>query len=531
MPELVEEVDEETPDVRPILVLIRHDHHGAVAKARETCLLRTAHETQNLLELGDFLRVLHASIRSILDVEELASKWLHSVLLALFLRETGESHRLRGIALRQDERTLLTLNRTRLECIIELRDARDTALLLAIRLGVILTVLGRLCLEDVIHDGKLTDDLLEEVIGERAGSRTRQNLLGLRGERRVLHETLDKDREVVLDETGLDLGLLFGFEIFDDMPGNLVDDAVHVLAALRPDAVHKGHREELIRRRGRDGNIPVLLRRIHDDRGLLGKVHRSLGLEVTRRNERPVPLHLDLLADRHGEVLDATLNKLENGFRHLRPLEASQVRSPCDFDVGLVLAGGHLGLLHDAHVVAEGLDVLALTRAVHDRDRHLLREDIDELDTVAVLTADELLLRLVVVRRGQELTEDHLRDVNLVLRVLFDINGLTIVADGEDTVLPVDLDELDGVLRLALAKADDLVVSVDEKFIDELVEAGADRTFVRHELLALDDLDLLRMRLNAANVGIGEFENMFTVRELLVLISEGRHCIPCCRVL
>jgi hypothetical protein len=118
-----------------------------------------------------------------------------------------------------------------------------------------------------------------------------------------------------------------------------------------------------------------------------------------------------------------------------------------------------------------------------------------------------------------------------VLRVLFDIDRLAVVADGKDTLLPIDLDELDGVLRLALAKADDLIVSVHEKFIDQLVEARTDRSFVRDELFALDDLDLLRMRLNAANVGIREFENMFTMRELLVLVAEGRHCNPCSRFL
>lgn len=531
MPELVEEVDEKTPDVRAILVLIRHDHHGAVAKARETGLLGTTHETQDLLEFGDLLRMLNASIRSVLDVEELATKRLDAVVLALFLRETGESHRLSRISLRENERTLLALNGARLESIIELRDARDTALLLAVRLGVVLAILCRLSLEDVVDDGELADDLLEEVIRERARSRTGENLLRLRGERRVLHETLDKDREVILDETGLDLGLLFGFQVFDDMSCDLVDDAVHVLTTLRPDAVDERHREELVGGRSRNRDIPVLLRRVDDDGSLFGKLHRSVGLEITGRNERTVPLDLDLLADRHRQVVDTTLDKLENGFRNLRPLEASQIGSPRDLDLGLVLAGGDLGLLHDAHVVAEGLDVLALTGAVDDRDRHLLREDVDELDSVAVLTADELLLLLIVVRGGQEFTEDHLRNVDLVLRVLFDIDRLAVVADGQNAILPIDLDELDGVLRLALAKTDDLIVSIDEKFIDELVEARADRTFVRHELFALDDLDLLRMGVDAANVGIGEFENMFTMRELLVLVAEGRHCNPCSRFL
>lgn len=206
----------------------------------------------------------------------------------------------------------------------------------------------------------------------------------------------------------------------------------------------------------------MFLRRIHHDRCLLGEVHAGIGLEITRRHKRAIPLDLDFLANGHREILHTTLHELENGFRHLRPLEASQIGSPCDLDLGLVLAGGDLGLLHDAHVVAKGLDVLALTSAVHDRDRHLLREDVDELDTLAVLTPDELLLGLVVVRGSQKLAEDHLRDVDLVLRVLFDINGLAIVANRQDAVLPIDLDKFDGVLGLALTKADDLIMCVNK---------------------------------------------------------------------
>lgn len=531
MPELVEEVDEETADVRAILVLIGHDHHRAIAEACEIHVLGTAHETQDLLEFGDLLGVLDASICRIFDVEELATKRLDSVLLALFLRQSGERHRLGGVSLRQDERALLALNGARLESIVELRDARDAALLLAVRLRIVLAVLCRLRLEDAVHDRELADDFLEKVLRERARRCAGENFLGLRGERRVLHEALDEDREMILDEAGLDLGLLFGFEVVDDRRRDLVDESVHVLAALRPDAVDERHREELVRGAGCNRHVPVLLGSVHHNRCLVGQLHGGVGLEIARRNERAVLLDLDLLADRHRQIPDTALDQLENGFRHLRPLEASQIRSPRDLDVGLVLAGGDLGLLHDAHVVAEGLDVLALTDSVHDRDRHLLREDVDELDAVAVLATDELLLGLVVVGGSQELAEDHLWDVDLVLRVLFDVDRLAVVADREDAILPVDLDELDGVLRLALAEADDLIVCVHEKFVDELVEPGADRTFERDERIALHDVHLLRMRVDAANVGIGEFENMFTVRELLVLIAEGRHCNPCCRVL
>lgn len=280
MPELVEEVDEETTDVRTILVLIGHDHHRTLSKARKIYVLGTAHETQDLLEFGDFLGVLHASIRRILHIQELTPQRLDSVLLALFLRQSGERHRFGGVSLREDERTLLTLDGACLERIVELRDARDAALLLAIGLGVILAVLRRLRLENAVHDREFADDFLEKVLRERARRCVGENLLGLRGERRVLHEALDEDREVVLDEAGLDLGLFLGFEILDDGRRDLVDEAIHVLTALCPDAVNERHRKELIRGAGRDGHIPVLLGSVHHNRCLVGKVHGGLSLEI-----------------------------------------------------------------------------------------------------------------------------------------------------------------------------------------------------------------------------------------------------------
>ena len=53
---------------------------------------------------------------------------------------------------------------------------------------------------------------------------------------------------------------------------------------------------------------------------------------------------------------------------------------------------------------------------------------------------------------------------------LVDVDGLAVVPDGEHAVLPLGLDGLDGLVRAALAEADDLVVRVDEELVDELVQ-------------------------------------------------------------
>ena len=72
------------------------------------------------------------------------------------------------------------------------------------------------------------------------------------------------------------------------------------------------------------------------------------------------------------------------------------------------------------------------------------RVDVCELRTVTVTATGELLLIIVVVRRGEEVTEDELRNVNLLLRVHLDRDTPSIVVDRDCVILDVNVD-LDGI--------------------------------------------------------------------------------------
>jgi len=204
-------------------------------------------------------------------------------------------------------------------------------------------------------------------------------------------------------------------------------------ATLRgPDTVDEGHAELLVHRTIGYNNVPAIIRRLGYHRlaperlGILGQAAALDQLAIER--------NLDVLAQRHRQIPDTTLNQTTHTLRNLRHTEPRKVRLPPDTHtqhIRLLLLRRDLRLADLGHVVGERLLIEKLPCLVMDNDLHLLREDIDQLHAVAILTADELLLVLVVVGRRQQLTEDHLGNPDLVLGMLGDIDGLTVILDGE----------------------------------------------------------------------------------------------------
>ena len=153
----------------------------------------------------------------------------------------------------------------------------------------------------------------------------------------------------------------------------------------------------------------------------------------------------------------------------------------------------------------------------------LLGEDVDELDTVAILSTDELLLLLVVVRGGQEFAEDELRNVHVVLGVLGDVNWLTVVLDLEDAIGVGNANLLDGIGGVLAAKTHDVIVCVDQKLVNQLVEAwvDGDRSMLESSLGAQERG--LVCTLNRPDVCVGKTEDVLAVRLLTILGLEGCH--------
>lgn len=112
---------------------------------------------------------------------------------------------------------------------------------------------------------------------------------------------------MLLHKPGAHLDLLLGLQILDDMIHHLVRHGIHMRPVLGcPHAIHKGHGEELIGRRVSNRNLPSLIRRVRHNRvaperlGILGQV-LALDLGV-------VPVHLDILAQGHGQIPHAALD-------------------------------------------------------------------------------------------------------------------------------------------------------------------------------------------------------------------------------
>ena len=226
-----------------------------------------------------------------------------------------------------------------------------------------------------------------------------------------------------------------------------------------PDAVHKGHGELLVRWAVGNGNVPALVGGLVDNR-LAAKCLGILG-NVLALDGRIVPRDLGVLAQRHGQVVDAALNQLLHVGANILHAEARKVGRPRYAHIRLVLAllGGRRANVR--HVVLEGLGVQQPARLVHHRHNHLLRKDVGELDAVAVLAAHKLLLVLVVVGGRQQLAEDHLGNPDLVLGMLCDINGLSVILNGKGRGRAGDLNVLDWILRVLLAQSDGVVVGID----------------------------------------------------------------------
>ena len=125
---------------------------------------------------------------------------------------------------------------------------------------------------------------------------------------------------------------------------------------------------------------------------------------------------------------------------HLRQIETNettQVRLECDADIALLsLILGDAGLGAGGHVLLPLLMVLETDLGVARLHNKTLTEDVGELSTIAVLTTDNLLLTLVIVTAGEQVTKDKFRGIHLVLGMLDDRNAITIIlyADLEGTI-------------------------------------------------------------------------------------------------
>lgn len=180
-------------------------------------------------------------------------------------------------------------------------------------------------------------------------------------------------------------------------------------------------------------------------------------------------------------------------------------------------------LLADRHILAPRLLLVLLRFRVPCDDLKFIREDVGELGTVAVLSTDNLLFALFVVARGEEMTEDELRDLALLGRMLFHRDTVTIVlhGDAEATIVEAgrDLNVLDRRAVGIRLRANKSITSIDDQLIKGLVKTRIELDLTMNHLILACIIDpaVFSASVYRPDVRVRKLKNVRTVLELLVV--------------
>ena len=96
------------------------------------------------------------------------------------------------------------------------------------------------------------------------------------------------------------------------------------------------------------------------------------------------------------------------------------------------------------------------------------RKNISQFSTIPISPTNNLLLVVVVVATGEQMTKDQLRNIYFFFLVHGNGNALSIVVDGYEPLLLVDLnlEEVHFVVSLVV------VCCVDEDLVEDFIEGG-----------------------------------------------------------
>ena len=104
-----------------------------------------------------------------------------------------------------------------------------------------------------------------------------------------------------------------------------------------------------------------------------------------------------------------------------------------------------------------------------------------------------------------------------MLGVLGDIDGLSVILDGEGCGCAGHLNCLDWIRGGLGAQTDRVIVGIHQQFVHELVEARIEGHLCILEVIAVTNKDLLGSSDDAADIGIGKVEDVLAVRLALVV--------------
>mmetsp|Transcript_2655 Transcript_2655/g.6361 ORF Transcript_2655/g.6361 Transcript_2655/m.6361 type:complete len:367 (+) Transcript_2655:2971-4071(+) len=216
-------------------------------------------------------------------------------------------------------------------------------------------------------------------------------------------------------------------------------------------------------------------------------------------------------------VVDSLHHQGDDVVVHRLHPELRQIGLEGDFRVGALLGIDDFGSSLLGHVVLESLG--KVLGAVSRLDRELCGEDIGKLRPVAVAATHNLAVGVVVVVTGEQMTKNHLGNVDFVLLVDDHRETSAIVPHGDGVVLLVDVD-FDGVH--ALRVADQVVGSIHDNLIEDLVQCrSVGDLFVHHPALhGVKDPKFLLLSLGGANICVWPQQDVLQLGLLLVNLLD-----------
>jgi hypothetical protein len=119
---VVEEVDDQTLDVRSIVILICHDHQMAVSQAVGRGVIRVVFQTQDLLDVLDLDIFHNRVVRCVSHIEQLSSQRKDSIIISSNDTESGYRESFGRVSFGQDQGTSLGVPATRVVGVFKLDD-------------------------------------------------------------------------------------------------------------------------------------------------------------------------------------------------------------------------------------------------------------------------------------------------------------------------------------------------------------------------------------------------------------------------
>mmetsp|Transcript_90514 Transcript_90514/g.251619 ORF Transcript_90514/g.251619 Transcript_90514/m.251619 type:complete len:537 (-) Transcript_90514:463-2073(-) len=413
-PPTLDQVDEQSLDVRPVVILICHQHDRAVSQATGVRVLSPAVKAHDLQQVHDLLVSRDLFVVSVAHIEHLAPKWEHTVAVAPHHRDTRHGHGLGRVTFREDKGAILRVLAASFIRILELGDATHAHhILLTPHLATkVDLLLGLGPVEDHLDHATL-HDLFQEFFRQLAGGAELgclccQGFLRLRVEGGVLDEAVDEHKEVVLHVRRLDFhaATVLALDHLQDGLNNLLRNMHHVRTPL--DRIYGVDKADLLEGAISEAHrdLPALAAILVDYGAVFLHVQVDVILEGLDGQLLPVEKDLALLVCRARNVVSPLHHETGNVIIEALHAKLRKVRPEGHTSILLATVVRDLRLVFCGHVVLKGLRKLFLGTLVSGLDGELLGEDVRQLGPVAVPASRHLLLIVVVVVAGEQVAEN-----------------------------------------------------------------------------------------------------------------------------